>query len=268
MASQKYYYFIGDTPAIPQGITRIERPSTTFYSPRVFCVDKSKQRDVSSLSTGGRTPTKVFYATDRTFSDIYEFIFTCRASKLTENYFFIGTPGSIEYLEDNAIMLGSDKLYNIVSGDKIPTTISPRGLSIITQYLCIELHYFHEYVRSGLNKTKILQSNHTSQPRIISAGGHLFTEDQGWVVNVSNIPIGTLIDYYRIESGINGVDGQLAFTRDPEYRYTVYKRLKEVLVTFIRHNTTDSIDKELSENTKDETVIEKMVSLIHAIQPH
>jgi hypothetical protein len=207
----------------------------------------------------------VFYATDRTYSDIYEFIFTCRVTKLTENYFFQGVPESIAELETKSRMLGGNGLYNIVSGDKIPPSILPNDRHLIVQYLSIKLHYFYEYMRSGLGKTKILQSSQSTQPRIVSAGGHMFEEGQGWVVNVSNIPIGMLIDYYRIESGINGMDGQISFTNDPEYRYTVYKRLKEVLITFIRHNATDAADKEFPESADDEVVIRKMSELIRVI---
>ena len=96
------------------------------------------------------------------------------------------------------------------------------------------LHFYWTYVKCGLDRTKVITNSGHS--RIVSIGGHKFEKDEGWATNVSNVFIGILIDYYRIESGILGMDSQLSFVKDPEFRYLIYKYIRSVFLAFVKHN--------------------------------
>ena len=253
--STSLYYFIGDKGdyIVPDGIRYIERPSSILYSPRI---SNSNEDQINTSTMSNTKETKVYFCTRGTkedYPDIYAFVFACRASKLTENYYLIGIPSSVEDLQQRATKLGGLLLYNIVSGDKLPqlarTSESIRRL--IHHYMLMGLHYLNVYYTCGLGDTQIIQEQ--NQSRIISAGGHVFESNQGWVLNVSNIFIGSLIDYYRIESGIIGMNAQLSFVKEPEYRYLVYKYLRSVFIAFIKNNSTT--EQEISEQTDDDDII-------------
>jgi hypothetical protein len=264
--SQKLHFFIGDAKVIPTGIIHVGCSSTFFYSPRVLGVDRSRQIDVSAqASSSGRLPLKAYYSTDQKYADIYEFIFACRVSMLTESFFFLGVPTSIENFEEHAVKLGGPELYNIVSGAKVPIAAPLATRRTIARYLSIELHYFSEYVIAGLGNTKVIQGDNGGQPRIVSAGGHMFSKEKGWVLNVCNVPIGMLIDYYRIESGIAGMNGQLSFTNNPEYRFAIYENLRNVFVALIRHNPIAPTDTEFPEHSDTEILMQKVADIIRSI---
>jgi hypothetical protein len=205
----------------------------------------------------------VYFCTSKPYEDIYEFVFECRASKLTENYYYLGVPKNQEELESKARKLGDPDLYNIVSGDKLPD----RYDRFIARYLKLLLHYFVMYVKANLGKTMVILDDQTGQPRVVSADNHVFMSNEGWVVNVSNIPIGMLIDYYRIESDITGMNAQLLFIKSSEYRYLVYKYLKAMFVALVRHNPREADDIEISEQSKDTLLIEKVANLIRTYEP-
>lgn len=261
----KLYFFLGEPIQrrngaevrlmVPEGIKHIERPSRTLYSPRISGSDGQMEIDTGST----QQPTRVYYASTAQFNDIYEFVFTCRASKRTENYYLLGIPDSIADFEERAMHLGGPMLYNLVSGDKLPP---PVPNDPVRRYLAILLHYFDVYHKAGLGNSKVIQFDDTSQPRIVSAGGHTFKEEWGWALSISTVPVGILIDWYRIESGVIGMNSQLSFVKDPEFRFLVYNYIKTLFVALIRHSSDDEEDRELLEHYPVPRLINKAAALI------
>lgn len=283
---------------VPDGIEHIERPSTMLYSPRIPN-PYNDQIKVGDSDNSARI--KVYYATSPTsYKDIYEFIFACRVSKLADNYFYVGPmPTSVAELKTNALLLGFPDLsrsessvrggknvsqpgiYNLVSGDKLvfPLEGGDVNRDLVHRYMMMGLHYFQMYNRAGLGNTRLIQEQ--SQSRIVSAGEHLFKETQGWLLNVSNIFIGMLIDYYRIESSIVGMNAQLSFAKEPEFRYFVYKYLKAVFVAFVKHNeaiesenlglqrmtfhATHRSREEVNEQTNDNEIISRAAKILNTL---
>jgi hypothetical protein len=255
-------FFIGEkgNAMVPDGIEHVERPSTMLYSPRIPNPYNDQIR-VGDNDNSARS--KVYYATlGAQYRDIYEFVFACRASKLTDNYYLVGPmPTSVADLKARAVLLGSPELYNIVSGEKMVFrgADADSAKALVHRYMMMGLHYFAMYGRCGFGRSRVLQEQ--CQSRIVSAGGHSFDDTQGWLLNVSNIPIGMLIDYYRIESGIVGMNAQLSFVKEPEFRYLVYKYLKAVFVAFVKHNGSD----EVNEQTNDEEVVSRAARLLNSL---
>jgi len=263
---QSRYFFLGEkgNAVVPDGIEHIERPSTMLYSPRIPDPYNDQIR-VGESDNSARM--KVYYATlgvpDGEYKDIYEFIFACRASKLTDNYYYMGPmPRSIADLKLHAVPLGGrNGIYNLVSGDKM--SFSPEETAeqvLVHRYMMMGLHYFVMYGKCGLGRTRVLQEQ--TQSRIISAGGHTFDRAEGWLLNVSGLFVGMLIDYYRIESGIVGMNAQLSFVKEAEYRYLVYKYLKAVFVGFVKHNSDDDSLAEVTEQTADGELVSRVVALL------
>ena len=265
---------------VPDGIEHIEHPSTMFYSPRI---PNPYDDQIKVGDSDNSERIKVYYATEtNSYKNIYEFIFACRASKLTDNYYLMGSvPTSVANLKARAILLGNPQqapptthviapsIYNIVSGDKLDVSLSEGGRLLVHRYMMMGLHYFAMYSKCGLGRTRVLLEQ--TQSRIVSAGGHLFDETQGWLLNVSNIFIGMLIDYYRIESGIVGMNAQLSFAKEPEFRFLVYKYLKAVFVAFLKHNE-QHIDpskhtlSEATEQTEDSEIISRAAKLLNTLE--
>jgi hypothetical protein len=227
--ADEYYVFLGSgvqdaTPQLPDGVIYVESPSYQLYSPRTT--------NLTIAPIVFRDRTKVYYYTHPdTYNDIYEFLLACRASKNTDNYYLMKMVGSIKELKEKA-----SQPYNIVSGERLPTTMNNVEKQMVHRYMMMGLHLYWTYLKCGLSKTKIVTISTTNQSRIVSAGGHRFQEDEGFAVNVSLLFPGLLIDYYRLESGTMGVNAQLAFTKDPEFRYLVYRYMREVFLAFTKHN--------------------------------
>jgi hypothetical protein len=227
--TDEYYVFLGSSvqdvaPQLPDGVIYVESPSFQLYSPRTT--------NLATAPIMFRDRTKVYYYTHPdTYKDIYEFMLACRASKNTDNYYLMKPAGSIRELKEKAT-----KPYNIVSGEHLSTTMDHMEKRLVHRYMMMGLHLYWTYLRCGLSKTKIVTISTTNQSRAVSAGGHMFQEDEGFAVNVNLLFSGLLIDYYRLESGTMGVNAQLAFTKDPEFRYLVYKYMREVFLAFTKHN--------------------------------
>lgn len=231
----------------------LDLPGYQLYSPRTS--NLSLQAKLSKVKFQDRS--KVFYYTfPNSYPDLYAFIFTCRASKLTENYYLMRGVGSVEELrficttETSGLAIGEAprliaKPYNLVSGDRLHSSLFPEEKHLIHRYMMEGLHFFWTYLQAGLNRSKIILNPMTNQSRVISSSDHRFDKDEGFAISVSSVFIGTLIDYYRIESGTVGVNAQLAFVKDPEFRFLVYRYMREVFLAFLKHNLVASIEAEV-----------------------
>ena len=250
--TEEYYVFLGemqeDGELLPEGVMHISSASYRLYSPRTT--------NLTNNPIIFRDRAKVYYYThSTTYADMYEFIFACRASKNTDNYYLMKMVTSVKELKEQAL-----KPYNIVSGDKFPV-MNNSEKKLAHKYLMMGLHLYWTYVKCGLSATKIATinanvggSSQAVQSRTVSAGGHRFRVDEGWVINVSLVFPGTLIDYYRIESGTIGVNAQLAFIKDPEYRYLVYRYIRDIFFAFIKHNLPQEAHQNVSLMRSLETV--------------
>lgn len=188
----------------------------------------------------------------RSYNDIYEFILHCRASKDTNNFYL---PRAAESIDD--IVKYAIKPYNLVSGDELPNTKVP----LIHKYMMMGLHTFWVLHRRGLGNTDIYEIY--GRPHIVSAGGHIFHKGDGATINTSTLFIALLIDYYKIRSGIAGMDSQVAFIRDTEYRYLIYKYIKSVFVTFISNNYEKRFNERITVNdSTDADIIIKLSAKI------
>jgi hypothetical protein len=195
--------------------------------------------------------SKVYYSSEESFdNDIYKFMLACRASKNTENFYYLGS-----YKDDKKKW---PQVYNIVSGDAIPPNLNARDKNLIFKYMMQGLHAYWIFWKRGLfGSTVLLKRDHS---RVISSGKHYFQKDDSWVVNMSNIFIGLMIDYYQIKSGIIGVDSQIAFVSDSEYRFLVAKTLKSIFISFIQKQSTMTVKEE-----EDELIIKTCMVILKEI---
>lgn len=260
--ADEYYVFIGNTQEdgelLPDGVIHIRDASFHLYSPRTT--------NLTSNPIIFRDRVKVyFYTHPSAYTDIYEFIFACRGSKNTENFYLMKMVSSVKELKELAT-----KPYNIVSGDKLPT-MNDTEKKLIHKYMLMGLHLYWTYIKCDLDKTKVItiNGNNSTQSRTVSAGGHRFATDEGWVVNVSMVFPGILIDHYRLESGTVGMNAQLSFTKDAEYRYLVYRYIRDVFFAFVKHNLPDEARENPSLMRSLETVgalnDEQIINLAGAI---
>jgi hypothetical protein len=169
-----------------------------------------------------------------TYSDIYQFMYSCRASKRTNNFYYLGTIDNHKTFEEIKEILSQKKTYNIVSGEQLPTNITNEEKKIIAKYLMEGLHTFWLFTNASMNDTKNITVN--GQRKVVSNKVHIFKKGDDWALNMSNIFVGILIDYYQITSGIEGVNAQLSFADDSEYRLLVYQYMKLVFLSFCRMN--------------------------------
>jgi hypothetical protein len=162
------------------------------------------------------------------YRDIYHFVLACRANKETKNYYLPRPAGSPEDLEKSA-----QTPYNLVSGEKLPDT-DREMKETIYRYMMVGLHTLHVFEKAGLGKKEMEEVN--KRPHPISAGGHVFCKGDGSVANTSNLFLALMVDYYKINSGIVGMESQIAFTRNQEYRLLVFTHLKNIFVAFVLSN--------------------------------
>jgi hypothetical protein len=221
-------------------VKHIPDPSYELYSPRTT--------NLSGIQISFKDKSKVYYISFEPREDIYQFIFSCRASKNTENYYYNGAAGTLA-----EIVGKSTQPYNILSGDTIPETLDVRSKRLIHRYMMEGLHTFWLFNERGLGKIKPIVEENRS--RVISTGEHYFQRDDSWALNMSNIFTGMLIDYYRITSGIRGMDSQLSFMDDAEYRLKVFTYMRMVFLRFVRRNsnigTTDLTDDQIIRKTAE-----------------
>jgi hypothetical protein len=193
-------------------------------------------------------------------TDIYIFVSQCRASKETKNFYLLDTSHSHQHLSKEDIISRAIQPYNLVSGEKLPPLpIVDRDLY---RYMMSGLHTYYIYWKRGLGRTTTITVNNRS--RIISQGGHMFHTSDNCVISLSNVFMSILIDYYRIQSGINKMDAQIAFIRDAEYRFLVFKYLKLVFVRFVSENNhlLPISSRIIVNESTDDAIIIKQVSKI------
>jgi hypothetical protein len=210
----------------------VETPETDLYSPRTV--------NLSDNQTAFHPGLQLYFSIGMegdeaaaSYPDIYHFVLACRATKSTKNYYLPRPAESARDIEENSIVP-----YNLVSGDRLPADPPGTTKSVVHKYMLMGLHILWVLDRAGLGRKEIEDVN--GRPHVVSSGGHVFSLGDGAVANTSVMFLGLLVDYYGITSGIFGMDAQLSFTRDPEYRFLVYKYLRNVFVSFATKNREHS----------------------------
>lgn len=205
---------------------------------------------------------EIHYKSNENIDDIYRFVFRCRVPKDVISYF--GNK------KENPYCIVSGMAIPCGTGEKFPTNLVQEHLQISTttpaanrhdgnpskilifKYMMQGLHTFWIYQRARLLDFKIVSTSETTRKE--STGEHHFKKSDAWSINMSNIFVGMMIDYYQIKSGIEKVNSQLAFISDPQYRYFIADMLKSIFLSFLR-NTTHAETTRNQEFTNDIEII-------------
>lgn len=206
---------------------------TDVYSPRIAAVfsDDTLKDEI-----------KVLYACSQgVFENEYEFMLACKAKRRNTNYYRFGVETKPQMVSDLKLTFDRNKHveYNIASGDKIPEM--PREkFRRLYRYLVEGVFVFLLMFKRGVGDFETGAEEGHSYTK--SKKPHSFQKGDDCVLNVSNVFMGTLIDYYRISSGVQGVDAQVSFMRNEQYRIAVYIHMRDVFNAFVRNNTPGKQD--------------------------
>lgn len=214
-------------------------PSLALSSPRI-----NYMIDDENLITFANNSTCLYIhiqpeGVNLEYKNIYEFMFFCRATKNTNNYYYMGTVNTAKNNEFQRIcdIAKNNRPYNIVSGGKVEKWDKKIIFNIL-----VACHILKEYndanflsqetkTREGYGDIKIQQ--------IVSNGNHIIKDSKkGWVFNPSTMFIGQVIDFYGINSQFAGIDSLHNFAEDAEYRFILATMLKNVLESFLSNNET------------------------------
>lgn len=206
---------------------------------------------------------------DKEYEDIHDFVFSCCASKnVADSFYYLGKPKSFEemikYAEEN-------RPYILASGTKLPDrkhssqSLSSQGLSNeddakLCRNLMVGLRVFSVLFNSGLDNKKSI--NEGNSKRIISTGGHRFIRGEDWVLDTSNIFTGSVIDYYRISSGIVGESAQQSFIDDAQYRFVVFDYMSLVFFNLCKENLPDYQKNRVKDNMSKTELIKLSIEVI------
>lgn len=175
------------------------------------------------------------------YQNIYDLVYACRVNATCASLFYLG-----EIPESFDDLLGKTEKYNVVSGETIPLTTNLESGRIQRHLLLQAYHILYEWTKRGFLKTKrtsFVSSGGIVVERDSSCGEHIaLDKTEGWLFNTSTPIVAMLIDYYQVESSFGGINSQLNFTGDAEYRLKVARILLDILKSFRLNNP----DHELS----------------------
>jgi hypothetical protein len=245
MAQNQFRYYVTIDGKAVEGATPIREYAFSLYSPitlnlssepirfkdrhEVFYIHIPHDRSLKTI-TDPREIAELIDINDNPFNDdIQRFMCSCRASKRTTNYYYMERSQNLEEIEAYA---RAHPPYNIVSGDKLPDNPTERDRRNIAQYLQQGLHLLWLFDKRGLGNAEYDQV----RTRLISRGSHNFQREDFWALNMSNIFIATLINYYEITSGIAGKSAQVSFIEDSNYRLLVFEYIKKIFINFCEAN--------------------------------
>ena len=175
--------------------------------------------------------------------DIYRMIYASRSSKKTTNWFYMGSSQDKTIIKKEAI-----QPYNLVLGEKLPDKVDP----LILKYLFQGLHIFWLFTQRGLGGQVI------AKERVISTGKHSFQQGDDPMLNVSSLFLRILIDHYQISTGITDNDAQNSFMEDPEYRFIIFRYLRDVFLNFVKKNSNEV----LNETTSDRQILTWSIEIL------
>lgn len=208
-----------------------------LYSPRIAA---------SFMEDNVRDQIKVLYAcSPGVFINEIEFMLACKAKSSNKNYYIFEVPRKPSNAKDLIKILDKNRHteYNIVSGAKIPENMKSEKKMNIYRYMMEGIHTFMVMHNRGVGE--YITGAEGGRVFMKSLVPHSFQTDDSPIMNVSNVFTGMLIDYYRISSGVQGVDSQVSFMRNEQYRITVYNHMRDVFNAFVRNNTDDKESTDL-----------------------
>lgn len=206
-----------------------------IYSPRVSASVEDKDLDDNH--------TYLYWCAPNTFDDVYRFMLACKAKRSNINYYiFNGDPDEIKRIDPT-----EHEEYNIVSGNKIPDNIRSDKRDLIIKYMLEGVHLFMVMVNRGVGDFTE-RANGAGSYSYQSHKPHSYQRGDDWALNTSNVFMGMIIDYYRIESGVPGLDAQISFMRNEQYRIAVFIHVRDVFRAFVANNVghMNLTDKDLA----------------------
>lgn len=197
-----------------------------LYSPRVAAAfDHDTLEDEISV---------LYVCAPRVFNNEIEFMLACKAKRRNTNYYMFETT-STKPIE---VLMSFDRskhtLYNIVSGNKIPDGMIQDKFEAYFRYMVEGVYVFMLMHKRGVGDFESGAEEGRAYTK--SKKPHSFQKGDDVAMNVSNVFMGMLIDYYRISSGSQGVDSQVSFMRNEQYRIAVYVHMRDVFNAFVRNN--------------------------------
>lgn len=228
----KTIFLIMDQVHKIDGAEFLSNPMFTLYSPRTLDSHiKNKPQDPDDPIPFERGEN-VYYITSLPEKDIYHFVFKCRINKKSNSKFCFGKFSSIHEAKKH-----SREIYSIVSGKKLPENIPYEEKLLIHRYMMLGLAQLELFEQRNLAETLI--ENTRFEAKEISTGKHFFREGDSWGINMSNIFLGMMIDYYNISMGVDKHTAQRCFKEEQEYRRKLYETCKEIFMNFVIENQID-----------------------------
>lgn len=197
-----------------------------LYSPRVAAAfsHDTLEDEISVL----------YVCAPKVFENEFEFMLACKAKRRNTNYYMFEST-SIKPIE---ILSSFDRdrhtIYNMVSGAKIPDDMPAETFKKLFRYMAEGVYVFLLMHKRGVGDFDSGAEEGRAYTK--SRKPHSFQKGDDVAMNVSNVFMGMLIDYYRISSGSQGVDSQVSFMRNEQYRIAVYVHMRDVFNAFLRNN--------------------------------
>jgi hypothetical protein len=201
------------------------------YSPRVATAfDDDTLRD----------EIKVLYAcSPDAFANVFEFMLACKAKRRNTNYYMFEVAKKPKKVSELIRTFDKNRHteYNLVSGEKVPENMSIEKFSKLIRYMAEGVHIFMIMHKRGVGEFETGSEKGRGYKKSLKP--HSFQQGDDHALNVSNVFMGTLIDYYRISSSVQSIDAQLSFMRNEQYRIAIYIHMRDVFNAFVRNNTED-----------------------------
>lgn len=197
-----------------------------LYSPRVAAAfDHDMLKDQTSV---------LYVCAPRIFENEIEFMLSCKAKRTNSNFYMFDSTCTTPIEAKKNFDRSRHTLYNIVSGDNIPDNMSQDTFKMVFRYMSEGVYVFLLMSKRGVGDFDSGAEEGRAYTK--SKLPHSFQKGDDVAMNVSNVFMGMLIDYYRISSGSQGVDSQVSFMRNEQYRITVYVHMRDVFNAFLRNN--------------------------------
>lgn len=168
------------------------------------------------------------------FENEFEFMLACKAKRTNTNYYMFKSNHTTPIQAKMSFDRSKHTIYNIVSGDKIPDNMPQETFKLVFRYMSEGVYVFLLMYKRGVGD--FTSGAEEGRDYTKSKKPHSFQKGDDVAMNVSNVFMGMLIDYYRISSGSQGVDSQVSFMRNEQYRIAIYVHMRDVFNAFLRNN--------------------------------
>lgn len=199
----------------------------------------------------------VCYVFSEKSNDIYDQIYRCRLSKKNKHLVvFRGKNLSTV----NQVLEAARPIYVLVSGGKLPEDAPDDEKNSIKKWMYHGLFIFNIYDEKKFGDS-IIVSNETKAV-ITSSGNHIIEKHDSCYLDVNLLFVAMIIDYYEIRSGTHEKNAQISFMQDPNYRRTVYDKMKEVFCSFISMNGGNISSRGDTRNISAELITRGVVEIL------